>query len=68
MKVVALVLAVLFGVSIGYSRLFLGVHTWNQLLFGWQLGLWMCLTMHYCFRDRFLASMKTLFEPDSPGA
>ena len=30
-----LVLAVGFSFTIGFSRIVMGVHTWNQLLFGW---------------------------------
>ena len=34
-RLLALLLAFLFTFTIGYSRVFLGAHSWNQLLFGW---------------------------------
>lgn len=41
-----------FGGSIGFSRVFLGAHSWNQLLFGWQLAIWLACTLHFCFKRR----------------
>ena len=40
-----------FGASICYSRMFLGVHSLDQVLFGSLLGIWFSLTLHYCLRD-----------------
>ena len=40
--------------TIGYSRVFLGVHSWNQLLFGWQLGLWVAVTFFFCYKGPVL--------------
>ena len=39
-----LVVSITFGVTIGYSRLFLGVHSMDQILYGWSLGIWCALT------------------------
>lgn len=50
-RLIALLVAILFSFTIGYSRIFLGAHAWNQLLFGWQLGLWLALTFFVCYRD-----------------
>ena len=50
-RVGALLLAFTFTFTIGYSRLFLGVHSWNQLLFGWQLGIWLALTYFFCLKE-----------------
>mmetsp|Transcript_41631 Transcript_41631/g.54835 ORF Transcript_41631/g.54835 Transcript_41631/m.54835 type:complete len:126 (+) Transcript_41631:421-798(+) len=36
---------------IGYSRLYLGVHSLNQVTFGLQLGAWCALTAHYLIRE-----------------
>ena len=58
-----LLVALAFGVTIGYSRVFLGVHTWNQLLFGWQLGAWLALTLHFCFREVLQHSLREIFDP-----
>ena len=48
-RLAALFLALIFAFTIGYSRVFLGAHSWNQLLFGWQLGLWISLTFYFCY-------------------
>lgn len=52
----------MFGLTIGYSRVFLGVHTWNQLLFGWQLGIWLALTLHFCFKDSLMRNLESLYD------
>ena len=54
------VAAVIFAITIGYSRILLGAHSWNQTLFGWQLGLWIALTVHFCFRERIFACQRDL--------
>lgn len=53
-RVFFLIIAVTFGLTIGYSRLFLGVHSMNQILFGWLLGTWMAFTCHFIFRDKII--------------
>jgi len=52
-----LLVALVFSFTIGYSRLFLGVHTWNQTLFGWQFGLWLALTIQFCYKGTLLYHM-----------
>jgi hypothetical protein len=49
-------LIVLFalGLAISYSRLVLGVHSLDQLIFGWSLGIWAACTCHFVFRQRLL--------------
>jgi len=49
-------------VSIAYSRLFLGVHSLNQCLFGLLLGVWVAFTMEFCVRANLDASVKELVE------
>ena len=46
-----LLVVVFFGASIGYSRVILGVHSWNQVVFGWSLGIWIAFTLHFCVKD-----------------
>ena len=36
---------------IAYTRLFLGVHSLNQVSFGLQLGAWFAVTSHYLVKD-----------------
>ena len=52
--------ALFFGFSVSYSRVFLGVHSLNQIFFGAQLGLWTAFTMHYVIREPFMAHLKEL--------
>lgn len=50
MRLGLLFVAVTFTFTIGYSRLILGAHAWNQLLFGWQLGIWLALSYFFCYK------------------
>jgi len=43
---VAIVIALLFG----YLRVLLGMHSMDQVLFGWLLGVWFAFTFHFCAR------------------
>mmetsp|Transcript_23036 Transcript_23036/g.30626 ORF Transcript_23036/g.30626 Transcript_23036/m.30626 type:complete len:216 (+) Transcript_23036:217-864(+) len=54
--------AVTFGLLVGYSRIILGAHAWNQLALGWQLGVWLALTLHFIFRESILRNVKGLLE------
>jgi hypothetical protein len=47
MRVFMLLVALVFAFSIGYSRLVLGVHSLNQILFGLLLGTWLALSFHF---------------------
>ena len=42
---------IVYGLTIGYSRVILGVHSWNQVVFGWSLGVWIAFTFHFCIKD-----------------
>ena len=64
MRTLLLVAAVTFGLTIGYSRLFLGVHSMNQILFGFLLGIWMAFTLHFIFRDKVLENVQRLLDGD----
>ena len=57
-RLIALFIALLFAFTIGYSRVFLGAHSWNQLLFGWQLGLWLALTYFFCYKEPIMHHME----------
>ena len=51
MRLMLLLGSLTFAISIGYSRVILGVHSWNQVLFGWSLGVWLAFTLHFCVKD-----------------
>ena len=52
-----LTVAILFGVSVGYSRVILGVHSWNQVVFGLTLGIWIAFTLHFCVKDSIVENV-----------
>lgn len=35
----------------GLSRLTLGVHSINQIVYGWILGIWIAVACEFCLRD-----------------
>lgn len=50
-RLLALVAGIGFTAAILYSRLFLGVHSLNQVFFGALLGTWFALSYHFILRD-----------------
>ena len=50
-KVTFGILTICFAIAIGYSRLFLGQHTLNQVVYGWSIGIWAAFTFHYCLSE-----------------
>ena len=59
-KIVFGILSVSFGLTIGYSRLFLGVHSLNQLIFGWSLGAWVAFNLEFIFKDSIIKHTEEL--------
>lgn len=45
---------------IGFARLYVRVHSWNQIMFGWQLGLWLAFYFHFCLRDSVINHIEAL--------
>lgn len=50
-KLIAIAVAIGTPLLVGFSRLFNGDHTMDQILYGWLLGLWIALTNHSLIRD-----------------
>ena len=46
-KIVLLILALTWGCLIAFSRMYLGVHSLDQVLYGALVGIWVALTMHF---------------------
>jgi membrane-associated phospholipid phosphatase len=46
-KCLFLIPAILIPLTTGYSRLILGVHSLDQILYGLLLGVWVAFSMHY---------------------
>lgn len=64
MRILLLVLAIIFAMSIGWSRFVLGAHSMNQIIFGLLLGAWLALTYHFLLNEPFLNQMKELADGD----
>ena len=43
--------AISLTVLIGYARFYVGVHTLNQIVYGWQLGLLLAFYFHFCLQE-----------------
>jgi hypothetical protein len=49
-------------ITIGYTRLLLGAHTLNQLIFGWLIGIWVALNFYFLLRDLVLEHVENLLK------
>ena len=56
-----LILALAYACSVGYSRLFLGVHSLDQIVYGFSLGFWIAATFHFVFRDDLYEHLVNMF-------
>ena len=58
--------SILFGIfpvaysfTMGFSRIVLGVHTWNQVIYGWLLGIWLAFLFTFGVRRRLKKHVST---------
>ena len=51
-----------FAAAILYSRLFLGVHSLNQVYFGALLGTWFAFSCHFILRDPLIKLANDLIQ------
>lgn len=51
-------------VLIGFARLYVAVHSMNQIIYGWQLGIWLALYFHYCIREPLHLHIIYIYESD----
>ena len=49
-------------VTVSFSRLYLGMHTLNQVLYGALLGIWLAVYFHYCLRNFIISHTTNLME------
>ena len=61
-RLLSLIVGIAFAAAILYSRLFLGVHSLNQVYFGALLGLWFALSCHFILRDSLLKLVNDLIQ------
>ena len=67
MKLLALFAALAIPATIMYSRLFLGVHSLDQVLFGCQIGIWFAFSAEFILKEPFLRwSDKLLYDNPLP--
>ena len=38
------------------------MHAWNQIIFGWQFGLWISLTYFFCYKKPVLHHIERLHD------
>lgn len=69
-QIVTLILVFLYSFLIGFARIYVRVHSWNQIVYGWQLGLWLAFYFHFCLREGVIkhvnitASAQKILEKD----
>ena len=51
-----LAVAIVIALPFGYLRVLLGMHSMDQILFGWLLGVWFAFTFHLCARTALTQS------------
>lgn len=61
-RLLAIFVAFTFAGTIAYSRMFLGVHSLNQVLYGLSLGIWFAVTSEFMLRERFMSLIQNLID------
>ena len=46
-------LAFLYSMLMAFSRVVIAIHSWNQIIYGWLLGVWIALFLQVVIRERF---------------
>lgn len=64
-KVIGGFLSVSISLAIAFSRILLGVHSLNQVIFGLVIGIWATFTFHFCVRKPFFSHIKNLSDSTS---
>lgn len=62
LRLLVVAAASLVGLSIAYSRLILGMHSIDQVIFGLLLGYWCALVCHYIIKPLLDPEVKALIE------
>ena len=65
-RVLTFAVAIILSGLMGYSRLFLGSHSLNQIIFGLSLGVWGACTMHFILKDMIMKhANEILYTPEA---
>jgi uncharacterized membrane protein required for colicin V production len=59
-KALSVLICVMLAASISYSRILLGVHSLNQVLFGTILGIWFACTFHFVVRKKIVEYVNSI--------
>jgi hypothetical protein len=60
LQIVSLIGAVLYSFLVGFARLYVRVHSLNQIVFGWTIGLWTAIYLHFCVRDLLISHIDSI--------
>ena len=60
MRLLTFIAAIAFSLSIGYSRFVLGMHSMNQIVFGFFLGGWLAFSFHFLGYDPLFNNLKSM--------
>lgn len=55
-----LALALVYPWCVGYARVVEGMHSYNQILYGFSLGTWLAFSFHFIVRDSVTAHITDL--------
>ena len=61
-RAIIFVIMLLFIATIAYSRMYLGVHSLNQVFYGLSLGLWFAFTSHFLIKERLMGLLQNLID------
>jgi PAP2 superfamily len=51
---------ILYSFLMGFARLYVRVHSWNQVMFGWTLGFWIAFYFHFMVRDHLITHVDAI--------
>ena len=62
LRLIAFIPVLLFPATIAYSRMFLGVHSLNQVLYGLSLGAWFAFSSEFLIRKHMVKLIQDLID------
>ena len=60
--VIYTVLAFVYSMLMAFSRVVIAIHSWNQIIYGWLLGVWIALFLHIFLKERLGTFVKSEME------
>eukprot|EP00347_Sterkiella_histriomuscorum_P008440 403345086 len=62
--ILGVICIVSYPLIMAYDRLFMGVHTIDQIIFGLQLGYWLAFYFHFCYKKAIQVHVHRLLASD----